>query len=113
MNTLLSNKRLLFSICAVLIIVGDLFSLQIKVIDMDITWTGWYYRQNPPLQNPSNWSPYAKGNAYFRIEVTSMGSGSKFITQPCIFQDKHTSDKHSCFTRQTDAYTFIKMGQDM
>ena len=87
---------------------------QYKFLDKDYHHKIWYYRWLMPDQ-PDNWiSPdnYGQGVAYFRLQVTSFdktsGDCPKIILQPCFFQDKHTSDKHSCWSRQNNTFTFMK-----
>lgn len=105
--------RLVLPAVAALFVLQTLQAAQIKIADMNITWTKWYFRQEPPYTNPDNWmSPYnyGEGTAYFRIETTGMGDGRAFYAQPCLFQDSHTPDKHSCFTRNTGMFTVRSAG---
>jgi len=91
---------------------------QFTCIDQDYLHNKWYYHEGF-LWQPNDWtSPvgYARGTAYFRVEVRSLDApvdgwystnsnqnsppdftAQYFAPQLCLFQDAHIPSKHACF----------------
>ena len=82
---------------------------QIQIIDWTYIHSSWHHHvpASDFVTKPS--SAQKTWDAYFRVEcIEYTGKPDQFMTQPCFFWDKKSSQTHTCVTRKSSRWNFTK-----